>query len=116
RAGRGHRRIEEGFMGTTEAITGVRAAVETLAAHAEAPVSMSAKIQSPTGVIWTLTIRNGATKEAVSEIVQLTKDVEAGMVKGGWKPYGNGFASGHAAAPTVAAAAPAVTAGANGGS
>ncbi|MCZ7543370.1 MAG: hypothetical protein M5R40_07430 [Anaerolineae bacterium] len=38
------------------------------------------------------------------------------MVKGGWKPYGNGFASGHAAAPTVAAAAPAVTAGANGGS
>lgn len=96
-------------MGTTEAIAGVRKAVETLAqvqetrAHAEAPVSMSAKIVSPANVVWTLTIRSGATKEAVSEIVQFTKDVEAGMVKGGWKPYGNGFANGHAA-PVVAEA------------
>lgn len=113
-------------MGTTEAIAGVKKAVETLAAaqaahHTEAPVSMSAKIQSPAGVIWTLTIRNGATKEAVSEIVQLIKDVEAGMVKAGWKPYGNGFAV-HATpapaapvaaatpAPAVVAAAPAATA------
>ncbi len=79
-------------MGTTEAIAGVRQAVETLAAaHGEAPVSMSAKITSPHGVAWTLTVRSGATKAMVSAVVQLVKDVEAGMVKGGWKPYGNGY-------------------------
>ena len=102
-------------MGTVEAIGGVRKAVETLAAaHGEAPVSMSAKVQSPTGVIWTLTIRDGATKEAVGEVVQLVKEVEAGMTKAGWKPYGNGFANGHAApvaaAPVAAASgAPPIT-------
>lgn len=55
--------------------------------HQEAPVSMSAKVVSPEGIVWTITIRDGADKSAVSRVVQLAKDIEANMVEKGWTGY-----------------------------
>jgi hypothetical protein len=50
---------------------------------------MSSRIVSPAGVTWTLTIREGVTKEALSAVVELVKEVESSMLERGWTPYGS---------------------------
>ncbi len=66
-------------MGTTH---------EVSARHGEAPVAMSAKVVSPGGIVWMITIRDGADKQKVGAVVQLAKEMESGMIEKGWTPHG----------------------------
>ena len=63
-------------MGTQQAIV-----------HQEATVSMSTKVVSPSGFVYTLTVRDGADKAAIANVVRLVKDIEGDMVEKGYTGY-----------------------------
>ncbi len=50
---------------------------------------MSTKAVSPDGMVWTITIRDGADKQLLGAVVQMAKDMESSMLQKGWSPYGN---------------------------
>jgi hypothetical protein len=48
---------------------------------------MSTKIVSPSGFVYTLTVRDGADKAAIADVVRLVKDIEGDMVEKGYTGY-----------------------------